>query len=68
MRLFRVKGIEALKLRLSSTPRFSEVLMRMVTPMLSTLSVPVASPVPDALQQFVALRSCVANTLGVACA
>jgi hypothetical protein len=68
MRLFRVKGIEALKLRLSLTPRFSEVLMRMVTPMLPTLSVPVASPVPDALQQFAALRSCVANTLGVACA
>jgi hypothetical protein len=35
----------------------------MVTPMLPTLSVSVASQVPDALQEFAALRSCVANTL-----
>jgi hypothetical protein len=42
--------------------------MRMVTQLLPTLSVPVASPVPDALRQLAALRSCVANTLVVACA
>jgi cell shape-determining protein MreC len=42
--------------------------MRMVTQLLPTLSVPVASPVPDALQQLAALRSCVANTLVGACA
>jgi hypothetical protein len=40
----------------------------MVTPLLQTLSVPVASPAPAALRQLVAMRSCVANTLFVACA
>jgi hypothetical protein len=39
-----------------------------ITPPLRTLSVPVASPVPAALQQFAAMPSCVANKLGVACA
>jgi cell shape-determining protein MreC len=44
------------------------VLIISITPTLRILSAPVASPVPDALRQLAAQRSCVANKLRVACA
>ena len=42
--------------------------MRMVTSMLRTLSVAVASPAPAALRQLAAMPFCVANKPRVACA
>ena len=42
--------------------------MRMVTPMLQTLSVAVASPEPAELRQLAATPFCVANNPHVACA